>query len=81
MGITWGPYRCCGDDGVDVGMTGTMWGPWRQHGDHRLGGWVGVYGAVETMWDDGDNGDYVGMMGIQKSTCFCSCEPPCEKFS
>ena len=45
VGITWAPYRCCGDDGVDVRITGTMWDPQRQHGDHRLGGWVMVYGV------------------------------------
>ena len=37
--MMWGPYRHCGDDRDDVGMTGTTGTtcgdhrPWRPHGD------------------------------------------------
>ena len=43
--MMWGPSRQCGNDGNDVGMTGTTCGdhrPWRPHGD--------LLGAMGTIW-------------------------------
>ena len=53
VGMTWGPYRWCGDD---MGTTEMMWGPQRQHGDTGWMGWVGG------IWGCEDDVKMMGMM-------------------